>query len=141
MDTEAKREVARRFLTEIWSKGDMEVVDELCAPGFAFVLSFARTGNVEQFKQIVTNSRAAFEGLTYVPGEIVIEGNHGAATWTMSGKHVNIWSNIPATNKDVSIQGISFYYFNEAGMLDKVFVENDVIGLMRQLDAITMKYA
>jgi steroid delta-isomerase-like uncharacterized protein len=134
MSVKANRSAARRFLEDIWSKGDMQAVDELLTPDFAFVLSFMRTDGTDEFKNLVHANRTAFENLTYSTTEedIVAEEGKAAAYWTMSAKHVGTWAGIEATGKEVSIEGMSFLRFR-GDKISEARVQNDVRGLRRQL--------
>ena len=137
MAASENRIAARRFLEDVWSKGDMNAVDELLDPNFAFILSFMRTDGLEAFKNLVRANRTAFENLTYTsaPGDIVAEDDKAAAYWTMTSRHVGTWSGIEATGINVSIEGMSFFRFGADGKIVDVRVQNDVRGLRRQLGA------
>ena len=130
----------RRFMTEIWSKGDMNTIDELIDPHFNFILAFAKFDTIDGFKTLVTNNRNVFEGLTYVPNDVVADDTKGACWWTMSSKHIGTWRKVPGSNKDVSIEGVTFFWFSPEGKMIKAVVENDVMGLMRQIGGVTMVY-
>jgi steroid delta-isomerase-like uncharacterized protein len=130
----------RRFMSEIWSRGDMDALDELIAPDFAFVLAFARTDTIEGFRQMVKRNREVFEGLTYVANDVVADDTKGACWWTMTSKHVGTWRNVPASHKDVSIEGVTFFWFTPEGQFQRAVVENDVLGLLRQIGGATLPY-
>ena len=130
----------RRFFDDIWSKGDTNAIDELIDLDFKFVLAFAKFDTRDAFKKLVENNRNVFENLTYVPNDIVADETKGAGWWTMSSKHVGTWRHVPASNKQVSIEGVSFFWFTPEGKLAKAVVENDVMGLMRQIGGVTMPY-
>lgn len=140
MGKEHNEEAMRRFMSEIWSKGDMATIDELIDPHFAFILAFARTDDIEGFRRLVTYNRQVFEGLTYVPNDVVADDEKGACWWTMSSKHVGTWRNVPGSNKDVSIQGVTFFWFTPEGKFKQAIVHNDVLGLMRQIGGVKMLY-
>lgn len=140
MGKKENEDAIRRFMTEIWSKGDMDTIDELIDPNFAFILAFTRTDTIDGFKGMVTRNRIAFEGLTYVANDIVADDTKAASWWTMSSKHVGTWRNVPGSNKDVTIDGVTFFWFSPEGKLVKAIVENDVMGLMRQIDGIKLLY-
>jgi steroid delta-isomerase-like uncharacterized protein len=133
LDNEA---TVRRFYNEIWSQGNLATVDETFDPNFAFILTFTRTDTIEGFKQLVNINRVAFENLTYVPNEVVADDSKAAAWWTMSAKHVGTWRNVPASNKHASIQGLTFFWFTPEGKLKQAVVQNDFVGLMRQIGGI-----
>jgi steroid delta-isomerase-like uncharacterized protein len=135
MSVESNRDAARRFLEDVWSKGDMKAVDEILSPDFAFILSFMRTQGRDEFKAVVERNRNAFRGLTYTMLDVVADEEKAATYWRMNSTHVGTWRNIPPTNKDVSIEGITFYKFSD-GKISEVKVQNDVFGLMKQLGAV-----
>ncbi len=130
----------RRFMTEIWSKGDLKTADEIMEPDFQFILAFTRTTDLDGFKGMVTRNRAVFENLTYVPNDVVASDEKAACWWTMSSKHIGTWRNVPGSNKDVTIDGVTFFWFSPAGKMQKAIVENDVMGLMRQINGIKLLY-
>ena len=137
MGANENRIAVRRFLDDIWTKGDMDAIDELLDPNFAFILAFMRTDGVEAFKNLVNANRTAFENLTYVaaPGDVVAEDDKAAAYWTMSAKHVGTWAGIEATNINVSIEGMTFFRIGADGKITDARVQNDVRGLRSQLGA------
>ena len=140
MNKKENEDTIRRFFTEIWSKGDMDTIDEIIDPNFAFILAFARTNTIDKFKAMVKNNRIAFEGLTYVPRDIIVADSKAACWWTMNARHVGTWRNIPGSNKNVSIDGVTFFWFSPQGKLAKAVVENDVIGLMTQINGVKLVY-
>ncbi len=132
----------RRFYDDVWSRGDMGAADEILDPEFKFILTFLTVEDREAFKALVRYNRGVFEGLTYTcaPGDVVVDGDGAAAYWTMRSRHVAEWRKVPASHRDVSIQGIGFFRFSEAGMIREVRVQNDVLGLMRQIGGARMVY-
>ena len=140
MGKRENEDAVRRYMTEIWSKGDMDTIDELIDPNFAFILAFMRTDTIDQFKTLVTRNRIVFEGLTYVPNDIVADDTKAAAWWTMTAKHVGTWRNVPGSNKNVTIDGLTLFWFSPEGKMSKGIVENDVLGLMRQIGGVKMTY-
>ncbi|MFP4438736.1 MAG: hypothetical protein ACLFVO_15960 [Chloroflexaceae bacterium] len=61
-----------RWFDDIWSKQDMQAVDELLAPEFAYVLSFMQTSGRDTFKRILETNHGAFEHLPYVADAIIL---------------------------------------------------------------------
>ncbi len=127
-------------MSEIWSQGDAKAIDELIDPDFAFVLAFARTDTIDGFRQMVERNREVFAGLTYVANDVVADDTKGACWWTMSSQHVGTWRNVPASHRHVSIEGVTFFWFSPEGRFVKAVVENDVLGLMRQIDGVKVVF-
>ncbi|MBU1823171.1 MAG: ester cyclase [Bacteroidetes bacterium] len=132
------------FFRDVWSEGNMEVVDQILSPDFNFILAFAHLKDRESFKKLVQANRRIFENLTYHvdddEGDVVATEDKGAGCWRMTSRHVDTWRNVPASNKDVEIKGISFFKFSPDGLMTEARVQNDVMGLMRQIDGIKVLY-
>jgi steroid delta-isomerase-like uncharacterized protein len=138
-------ETIKKYVTEIWNKGDVAVIDELIHPDFNFILVFAHLTNKEDFKKMVAVNHVVFQDLTYHVddpfGDIVVDETKGSCFWRMTGKHIGVWRNVPASNKDVDISGITFFKFTEDGKLIEARVLSDVFSLMNQIDGIKELYA
>lgn len=139
MNIEQNKATARRFLTDIWSKGDLAVSEEILSPDFVFTLGVPpyRIEGTEAFNQLVIRNRMAFEGLTYTPDEdgIVAEGNRVVTPWSMHARHVGPWAGYTASNKNVSIKGMTAYRFVD-GKIAAAEVQNEALSLVRQVGGI-----
>jgi steroid delta-isomerase-like uncharacterized protein len=139
---EKNTETVRQFYEAIWSRGDLIIAKELLSPDIQFILAFAHIDGFEAFSTLVNKNRIVFENLIYTvtDGDIVAEEMKAAAYWTMTSKHIGTWRNVPGSNKNVSIEGMSFFRFNEKGQINEVRVQNDVMSLMTQIDGIKKLY-
>ncbi len=140
MDITIARDTAitavKRWFDDIWSKQDMQAVDELLVPEFAYVLSLLQTRGRDTFKRIRETNHGAFEHLPYVAGEIIVDGNTTAARRRMhTTKHWATWNNVEAIGNTASISGMPFFAFANCRMTGGK-IRSDVYSLMRQLDAI-----
>ncbi|HTB99410.1 MAG TPA: ester cyclase [Ferruginibacter sp.] len=138
-------ETIKRYVSEIWNMADMSVIDELIHPDFNFILVFAHLTNKEDFKKMITVNHIVFQDLAYYiddpVGDIVVDKTKGSCFWRMTGKHIGVWRNVPASNKEVSINGITFFKFTEDGKMIEARVLSDVFSLMNQIDGIKELYA
>ena len=134
---EAATAAVTSWFDDIWSRGDMEAVDNVLDQNLAFVLSFNQTHGLDQFKKLLMINRTAFENLTYVGDEIVVDGNTAAAYWTMhTTKHRAPWNGVEPSGKEASIHGMSFFHFGENGKIVEIKVISDLYGLMTQIGGI-----
>lgn len=145
MATEAEnRNTILRFMKEVWSEGNLETTDEIVAPDFQFILAFAHLTDREQFKGLLVRNRGIFQDLTYNVDDpvedVVADDVRGAVFWRMTSKHIGTWRGVPASNKDVTIKGMTFFKFNPDGKIGEARVQNDVMGLMKQIGGITVIY-
>lgn len=131
---------ARRFFTEIWSQGNLNTVDEILEPDFAFILAFTRTDTLDAFRGMVKRNREVFQDLTYVPNDAVADETKASVWWSMTSKHIGTWRNVPASGNDVSIEGVTFFWFSPSGKIQRAVVQNDVMRMMNQIGGIKMLY-
>ena len=139
---EKNTEAVRQYFEVIWSLGDLKLAEEIVAPDLQFILAFAQLDGLDDFMALVEKNRTIFENLTYTvaEGDIIAEEMKAAAFWQMSAKHIGTWRNVPASDKNVGIIGMSFFRFNEEGKINEIRVQNDVLSLMNQIDGIKKLY-
>ena len=77
MSIEANKAFVQRYVEEPWNKGNVDVLDEICAPNFDL-----RGGGVEAFKATIKTFRTSFPDLHFTVEEIIAEGDKVAYRWT-----------------------------------------------------------
>lgn len=87
MSVEEIKVMVRRFVDEPWNKGNVDVIDELCAPGYTvwYGTDGKLVGNRNEYKKAILGSRADMPDLVATVKEIIVEGNRVACEWEMSG--------------------------------------------------------
>jgi hypothetical protein len=120
------------------NKGNVNVVDELCAPDCVLYVSGLPTpGPVrgrEAFKQLFAAYLAAFE-FDSMPEFLVAEGDLVVVRETYRLRHKGEFQGIPPTGKEVSITGTEIYRIAD-GKFAEQWVEADVLGLLQQLGVL-----
>ncbi|WP_201981956.1 ester cyclase [Hymenobacter rubidus] len=138
------KEAVRRFLEEIWSKGDQAAMEEVLAPDFQFILAFAQLDGREAYKNLVIKNHEIFADLTYSLAsldDVVADEQKAAAFWSMStSNHRGTWRNVPASGEAVAIKGMTFFRFNEAGKMTEARVQNDVLKFMLTIGGVKKMY-
>lgn len=131
----ANEEIARRVITDVWSAGDIDAVDELYAEDC--VVHDPQVGTLEgrdAVKSWVTESRETFSDTQVTVGEIFSCEGHACGMWSMTGKHTGALPgmDVPATGKTVSMEGL-FIARIEDGMITEEWGMGDSASLMDQL--------
>jgi len=140
MLSDTNKTVSRRFLEEVWNKGNMAVLNEIIAndhvnsgPG---TLPGLPTGP-EGSKQLVTVYLNAFPDVHFTIDEQIAEGDKVVTRWTAHGTHKGELVGIPATGKSSTVTGI-----NVDRIVNGKIVESwgifDQFGMMQQLGVIPM---
>ena len=136
MSIEENKAIARRWMEEVWGKGSLAAVDELCAPDF--VWHWAPPGvasDREGYKQNVTMSFAPFADIRSTIEDMVAEGDKVVVRWTWRGTHKGEFMGIAPTGKQVTLTGISIIRI-AGGKIVEEWGEMDMLGWMQQLGVV-----
>ena len=126
--------MANRFIEEVWNKGDLSVVDELCAPDIIRTeppSTGVVTNGIEELKQYLVAIRTAFD-YKIIIDEISAGDNKVTSQWTFSGTHQGEFMGVAATGKKVTNSGISILTFAKGKIVD-TYAMWDPLNLWRQL--------
>jgi ketosteroid isomerase-like protein len=80
------KSVVKRFVDEPWNKGNVDIIDELCAPDYTVTELVSKwKGGRKDLKDAIIKNRATSPNFHAEVGEIIVEGNRVAYLWTMTG--------------------------------------------------------
>jgi len=136
MSLEENQAVVRRYFEEVWSRGNLAIVDELTVPDFVRH-STTTPGGVQghdAFKAYVTRNRAAFQDFHVTVDDVFAAGEKVAVRWTGHGIHRGEYAGIAPTDKPVSVTGINILRL-AGGKLVEEWMNFDALGLQQQLMA------
>jgi steroid delta-isomerase-like uncharacterized protein len=137
---EAKnKELARRFMEEVWGKGNLEVADELLAENFVLHNPPQKVvPDKEGYKQWVSMTTATFTTIESRVEDIIAEGDKVVIRWTYVSKHEGEYMGIPPTGKQITTTGISIDRFEEGKIVEEC-IEMDELGMMQQLGVVPQR--
>jgi predicted ester cyclase len=125
----------RRNFEELWHRGNVDYLDEIC--GADFVAHDALAGDVDRegLKSIVRMFRDAIPDIRFRLDDVLVSGSYCTVRWTSTGTHRGQLMDIAPTGRSVEVRGIGIArYANDKEQ------ENwemwDVMGLMQQLGAV-----
>jgi steroid delta-isomerase-like uncharacterized protein len=126
---------ARRFFDEVWSEGELELVDELFAPEYVGHPSGPEetVRGPEGVKEYVGRLREGVPDLTVTVEDQVIAGDKVATRWTARGTHDGELFGIEPTGRTASVAGITVQRFGADGRIIEGWTNWDLLGLLQQL--------
>jgi steroid delta-isomerase-like uncharacterized protein len=135
--TEENKAITRRFLEEIFTGGNLELVDELFAPDFILHDSSVpqEVRGVEALKQYITMYRTAYPDTHFTVEDQIAEGNEVVTRWTGQGTHQGELMGIPPTGNQVTVTGIEVDRVS-GGKIEESWVSYDALGMMQQLGIV-----
>jgi steroid delta-isomerase-like uncharacterized protein len=138
MPDENKR-VVRRSLHDLLRAGRLDLAEELFAPewvGHDVALPAPLRGR-EGVRRQAEGYRSAFPDLDLeIEGQIA-EADCVCTRWTARGTHRGDLFGIPATQRSVAVEGVSFDRLRD-GRIVESRTTWDTLGLMQQLGAVTV---
>jgi steroid delta-isomerase-like uncharacterized protein len=135
--------IVRRLYEEVWNRRKLEVVNELISPSHALQgpAIFGSSIGPEAYKHQVSNLLEAYPDLRWAIEDIIAEKDKVVACWTYSGTHRGDYMGVPATNKKVSVGGMTIHHIAGGKIMDS-HTNWDVLGMMQQLGvALPMGHA
>ena len=110
----------KRFIEEVWNKGNLSLADEICAPDIVCT-DPPSTGvvlnGVEELKQYLVAIRTAFD-YKIIIDEISAGDNKVTVRWTFNATHQGEFLGVAATGKKVINKGIFIFTFAQGKIVD-----------------------
>ncbi len=103
MSLEDNKAIVRRYLDEPWNRGNLAILDELCAPCF----KINGVAGLAEIKRAIFEARRAFPDICDTIEEMIAEGDTVVCRWTITGTHRGEYEGIAATGKPIKFTGIT----------------------------------
>lgn len=131
------KKLVRRLYDDVWNKRKLEAVSQIVAPTHALNdphLAGSAVGP-DAYRSIVAQFIAAFPDLRFSVEDLVAEKNTVVVSWSITGTHKREFRGVPATNKRISIEGVTIHHVSDAKIIES-FLTMDYLGLMQQLGVV-----
>jgi len=106
--------LVQRYLDQVWSKGLVDLLDELYDPGF----TGGNYGGVPGLKAAVTSYRKSFPDLHFTIEDAVAEGERIAYRWIARGTHQGEFAGIAPTDRPITVTGITILRIVDGKIVD-----------------------
>jgi predicted ester cyclase len=128
------KQLVRRVLKEIYTKGDLELANELVHPDFVDhePAHAEQTTGPESVKQTVRRLQATFGGLRFEVEDEIAEGDKVVQLATMSGRHTGPLIGREPTGKDFAVRHIYIWRIADDKIVEH-WGSRDDLGLLGQL--------
>ena len=139
MLAEDNRALVRRFVDEVQSGGNTELIDEICSP--EFVNHSAPQGlraDLEGIKILTTMFKGAFPDSYFTVEDMIAEGDKVVTRKTFHGTHEGEFMGIPPSGRPVNVSLIDVVRISDGRVVEHWSV-GDNLGMMQQLGVITQK--
>ena len=137
--SQANKDLIQRWFTEVWNKGNSEVITEMLTDN-TVIHGLADTNGVEitgpdAFREFHKQFRAAFGGLEVTIEDIIDEGDKVVARCCVRGKHSGDSLGFAPTQADVEFTGMAIVRVSN-GKIVEAWNNFDFMKMSRQLGVL-----
>ena len=136
MSAEDNKALVRRFVDEVQSGGNTDLIDEICSA--EFVNHSAPPGiptDCEGIKIVTAMFRGAFPDSYFTVEDMIAEGDKVVTRKTFHGTHEGEFIGIPPSGRSVSMGLIDIVRISEGRVVEH-WSMGDTLGMMRQLGVV-----
>jgi steroid delta-isomerase-like uncharacterized protein len=113
MSLEETKQLAWKFVDEIFNKGNINDVNRFVTPDFIYHARGEDIEGLEKFKEWFSSDTGVFSDIRITLVDSFAEYGKVATAWIVEGTHEKEYSGIPATHKKFETVGISIFHFED----------------------------
>ena len=126
--------VVRRFIEEVFVKGNPDAADKLVTHDFTPHSWGNMPSGVEPLKQAIRRVHAGLTDVSFKIEDMIGEDDKVAVRVSAHGRHTGDFMGLPATGKDYTISETHIFHLRDGKVSDH-WRDADMLGLMKQLGA------
>ena len=135
--SEQNKTLARRWFEDLFSRGNLDVANEILSAEFVDHLTHEDERGLEELKHYVSIYRTAFPDIQDTVEDIVAEGDKVVVRWTSGGTHQGEFMGVAPTGRHVRFSGMRLFRIAEKKIVES-WVNIDERGLQEQLQRISV---
>jgi steroid delta-isomerase-like uncharacterized protein len=129
---EESKSLVRRWMAEVWNKGNLAVADEIFASTYLHRTPTTTLPNLAAFTQMINDFRAGVPDVQVTIQDLLTDGDKIITRWILTGTHRGELLGIAPTNKPVTLSGITIQRI-ENGRISESWAEFNAGGLRQYL--------
>ena len=139
MSLENNKAIAARYFEEFWNKGNVDIVDELCAPDVHVYAPLVGDFNGrDAVKGFIGGIHDAIEGYHFdMTRPLVAEGDTVLCCWHANGIVKKDIGFFPGNGTTIDFTGVAIYKIVD-GLIQEEFTEEDGMKVFQQLGMLKL---
>ncbi len=131
---ERNKRLVRKMNSEVWNKGNLDIIDELYTPGFVlhFLPDSSELSGIDSLREHVREHREAFPDWQEDIRHIVAEADLVMIHFVSTGTNESSWLGKPATGRRIHINEVSIFRIEE-GKIAEQWLMPDLFSMQQQL--------
>ena len=135
MGTDENKVIVRRFIDEVFVKGNVDAVDKLVTHDFVPHSWPSVAPGTDSLKQAVKRVFAGLAGVSMKIEDMIAQDDKVAVRLTAHATHKGDFMGLPATGKSYTISETHIFHIRD-GKVAEHWRDADMLGLMQQLGAL-----
>jgi len=131
-NSDHNKSLVRRWVTELWNKGNLAVASEIFASTYLHRTPVATFSDLAAFLQMISDFRVGVPDVQVTIQDLVAEDDKLVFRWQLTGAHRGVLFGIAATNKPITHSGITIQRV-ENGKIVEAWAEFNASGLRQYL--------
>ena len=134
--THSNERTMRRLVEEVINNRCLAVIDDIIHPDYVYRTPGQELHGRQALRELLTAYRNALPDLHVKIDDLVCTGNKAVLLFTLTGTHENQFMGIPATGKQVNINGITSSRFDNGQIIEE-WELLDQLTMLQQLDIVS----
>jgi steroid delta-isomerase-like uncharacterized protein len=135
MGAQESKVLVRRFIEEIFVKGNADAVDKLVTSNFTPHSWGSMPSGIEPLKDAVKRVHAGVSDVSMKIEDVIAEEDRIAVRLTARGRHTGEFMGLPPSGREYTISETHIFHLRD-GKISEHWRDADMLGLMRQLGAV-----
>jgi len=135
MAAQESKVLVRRFIDEVFVKGNADAVEKLVTSNFTPHSWGSMPSGIEPLKNAVKRVHAGLSDVSMKIEDVIAEDDKVAVRVTARGRHTGEFMGLPASGRDYTISETHIFHMRD-GKIAEHWRDADMLGLMRQLGAL-----
>jgi len=134
MTAQESKVLVRRFIDEVFIKGNADAVDKLVTHDFTPHSWGKMPAGIEPLKEAIKRVRAGLSEVSMKIEDVIAEEDKVAVRLTARGRHSGEFMGVPASGKEYTISETHIFHLRDR-KISEHWRDADMLGLMRQIGA------
>ena len=133
ISTDRNQALFRRYITEVWDRGNLRALDTFLSPNYQrHISALAPLLNRDDHKQLLQSIRAAFPDMELTVDDVLVDGDRIAFRSTMRGTHLGPFRGFEPTGRPITVCLVDIIRIEDDQIVEQ-WGGPDLLDLLRQI--------
>lgn len=136
--SQANEETIRRFVDEVINNKSLAVIDDIIHADYVYRTPGQELHGRQALRNLLSDYQAALPDLHVKIDDLICTDNKAVLLFTLTGTHENELKGVPATGKQVNINGMTCSRFDNGQIIEEWELV-DQLTMFQQLEIVSIE--